>query len=81
MYAAGKGRTTGKGHRAGEEAGERGLHGPIDQGLICICTKDGIYQGFKMDARKLDEYENKWFERVEKYEKLKATSEPPPQES
>ncbi len=56
-------------------------YGPIDQGLICICTKDGIYQGFKMDARKLDEYENKWFERVEKYEKLKATSEPPPQES
>ena len=56
-------------------------YGPIDQGLICICTKDGIYQGFKMDARKLDEYENKWFERVERYEKLKATSEPPPQES
>jgi hypothetical protein len=51
-------------------------YGPIDQGLICICTKDGIYQGFKMDAQKLDEYENKWFERVERYEKLKATSEP-----
>jgi len=34
-----------------------------------------------MDARKLDEYENKWFERVERYEKIKATSEPLPQES
>ena len=56
-------------------------YGPIDQGLICICTKDGLYQEFKMDARKLDEYENKWFERVERYEKLKATSEPAPQES
>jgi genome maintenance exonuclease 1 len=44
-------------------------HGPIDQGLICICTKDGQYQEFKMDARKLDEYENKWFERIERYEK------------
>jgi len=46
-------------------------HGPIDQGLICICTKDGQYQEFKMDSRKLDEYENKWFERVERFEKLK----------
>jgi genome maintenance exonuclease 1 len=44
-------------------------HGPIDQGLICICTKDGQYQEFKMDSRKLDEYENKWFERIERYEK------------
>ena len=46
-------------------------HGPIDQGLICICTKDGTYQEFKMDMQKLDEYENKWFERVERFEKLK----------
>ena len=29
-----------------------------------------------MDAQKLDENENKWFERVERYEKLKASSEP-----
>lgn len=46
-------------------------HGPIDQGLICICTKDGKYQEFKMDPVKLDEYENKWFERVERFEKIK----------
>ena len=46
-------------------------YGPIDQGLICVCTKDGLYQEFKMDARKLDEYENKWFERLERYEKQK----------
>ena len=46
-------------------------HGPIDQGLICICTRDGQYQEFKMDSKKLDEYENKWFERIERFEKLK----------
>ena len=56
-------------------------YGPIDQGLICVCTKDGLYQEFKMDARKLDEYENKWLERVERFEKLRATSKPLPQES
>jgi len=32
----------------------------------------GQYQEFKMDAVKLDEYENKWLERLEQYEKEKA---------
>ena len=44
-------------------------YGPIDQGLIAICTVDGLYQEFIMDAVKLDEYENKWLERLERYEK------------
>ena len=44
-------------------------YGPIDQGLIAICTVGGQYQEFKMDAQKLDEYENKWLERLERYEK------------
>jgi len=44
-------------------------YGPIDQGLICICTVGKQYQEFKMDAAKLDEYENKWLERLEGYEK------------
>jgi genome maintenance exonuclease 1 len=44
-------------------------YGPIDQGLIAICTVDGLYQEFIMDAAKLDEYENKWLERLERYEK------------
>jgi hypothetical protein len=35
--------------------------------LICICTKDGVYQQFKMDQKKLSEYESKWFDRVQKY--------------
>ena len=50
-------------------------YGPIDQGLIAICTVDGKYQEFKMDAVKLDEYENKWLERLERYEKGRAERE------
>ena len=42
-------------------------YGPIEQGLICICTKDKLYQEFKMDKVMLEEYEKKWFERVKKY--------------
>tara|TARA_B100000424_G_scaffold200220_1_gene157306 strand:- start:1783 stop:2523 length:741 start_codon:yes stop_codon:yes gene_type:complete len=56
-------------------------YGPITQGLICVCTKDIIYQEFKMNEEKLKEYENKWMERVTKYHQTKATSEPAPQES
>ena len=55
-------------------------YGPITQGLICVCTKDIIYQEFKMNEEKLKEYENKWMERVTKYHQTKATSEPAPQE-
>jgi genome maintenance exonuclease 1 len=56
-------------------------YGPITQGLICICTKDKLYQEFKMNEVKLSEYEDKWLERVEKHHNSKATSEPVPQES
>ena len=56
-------------------------YGPITQGLICICTKDVIYQEFKMDEVKLKEYEDKWMKRVTKYHETKATSELVPQES
>ena len=44
--------------------------GPILQGVICICTKEVEYQQFKMDTQMLARYEDKWFERVEQYEKL-----------
>ena len=50
-------------------------YGPIDQGLIAICIVGGQYQEFKMDAAKLDEYENKWLERLEQYEKQKEERE------
>ena len=56
-------------------------YGLIEQGLICVCTKDIVYQEFKMDKSKLEEYENKWLERVDKYYKSKAISQPVPQES
>jgi genome maintenance exonuclease 1 len=56
-------------------------YGPIEQGLICVCTKDVVYQEFKMDKSKLEEYENKWLERVDKYHKSKAISQLVPQES
>ena len=56
-------------------------YGLITQGLICICTKDIVYQQFKMSPEKLDEYEKKWMSRVEKYYKTKATSELVHQES
>ena len=56
-------------------------YGPITQGLICVCTKDKLYQEFKMNESKLSEYEEKWLERVHNYHKTKATSESVPQES
>jgi genome maintenance exonuclease 1 len=42
-------------------------YGPIEQGLIAMCTKDGKYQQFLMNEKKLSEYESKWFDRVQKY--------------
>ena len=56
-------------------------YGPIEQGLICVCTKDIVYQEFKIDKNKLEEFENKWLERVDKYHKSKATSQLVRQES
>ena len=56
-------------------------YGPITQGLICVCTKDKLYQEFKMNEARLSEYEEKWLERVHRYHETKAISEPVPQES
>ena len=56
-------------------------YGLITQGLICICTKDILYQEFKMSPEMLNEYEKKWMSRVKKYYEIKATSEPALQES
>ena len=43
--------------------------GDIKQGLICVCTKDLLYQGFLVNEELLAEYEKKWFQRVERYYK------------
>jgi len=48
----------------------------INQGLICVCTKDLVYQGFLLDEEKLREYEKKWFTRVYEYHKNSNTSSP-----
>jgi hypothetical protein len=48
----------------------------INQGLICVCTKDLIYQGFLVDEEKLREYEKKWFTKVYEYHKNSKTSSP-----
>ena len=56
-------------------------YGLITQGLICICTKDIVYQEFKMSPEMLNEYEKKWMSRVKKYYEIKATSEPALRES
>ena len=50
--------------------------GDIKQGLICVCTKDLLYQGFLVDAELLAEYEQKWFDKVDQYHKYFKTSSP-----
>lgn len=42
-------------------------YGHIEQGLIAVCTKNGEYQQFLVNEKKLLEYEGKWFDRVQKY--------------
>jgi genome maintenance exonuclease 1 len=50
--------------------------GDIKQGLICVCTKDLLYQGFLVNEELLAEYEKKWFARVDKFYKNFKTSSP-----
>jgi len=50
--------------------------GEIEQGLICICTKNFEYQEFKLNEATLLEYENKWIERAYDYYKNLSTSSP-----
>ena len=46
-------------------------HGPIEGGLVAMCTKDLQFQSFELDQTRLSEYEEKWFERVKRYYSLK----------
>jgi genome maintenance exonuclease 1 len=45
-------------------------YGPIEQGVISICTRDLQYQEFKMNESDLMEYGDKFLERVEQFKKL-----------
>src|SRR5210317_1513509 len=45
-------------------------YGPIEQGVISICTRDLQYQEFKLSEPDLKEYGEKFLEKVEQYNKL-----------
>ena len=45
-------------------------YGPIEQGVIAICTRDLQYQEFRLSEADLQEYADKFLERVEKFKKL-----------
>ena len=45
-------------------------YGPIEQGVISICTRDLTYQEFKLNENDLKEYGEKFLQRVEQYKKL-----------
>jgi hypothetical protein len=46
-------------------------YGPIDKGLIAICTKDLVYQEFILDKDDLKRYKDKWIQRVEQFNRAK----------
>ena len=45
-------------------------YGPIEQGVISICTRGLQYQEFKLNEAELSEYGDKFLERVEQFKKL-----------
>ena len=46
-------------------------YGPIDKGLIAICTKDLVYQEFILDKDDLKRYKDNWIQRVEQFNRAK----------
>ena len=45
-------------------------YGPIEQGVISICTRSLVYQEFKLSEADLSEYGEKFLLRVEQFKKL-----------
>ena len=45
-------------------------YGPIEQGVISICTRALQYQEFRLSEADLKEYGDKFLERVEQFNKL-----------
>ena len=45
-------------------------YGPIEQGVIAICTRDLQYQEFKLSEADLSEYGGKFLERLDQFNKL-----------
>ena len=50
-------------------------YGPIEQGVIAICTRDLLYQEFKLSEADLSHYGHEFLKRVDKFKELqKPTS-------
>jgi len=45
-------------------------YGPIEQGVISICTRDLQYQEFRLSEADLKEYSDKFLERLDQFNKL-----------
>jgi genome maintenance exonuclease 1 len=43
------------------------IYGPIEVASIRMCSKDFYYQEFKVEGDELKKYQDKWWERYEKY--------------
>ena len=56
-------------------------YGPIEGGVILLCTRKFEFQKFELFGSKFEEAKEKWWKRVEEFEEAKAKSEPPLQES
>ena len=39
----------------------------INQGIVLLCTVDNLFQDFRIQGEKLEEYQNKFLEKVEQY--------------
>ena len=39
----------------------------ITQGIVLLCTVDNLFQDFRIQGRKLEEYQNKFLEKVEQF--------------
>ena len=37
------------------------------QGIVLLCTVDNLFQDFRIQGEKLEEYQNKFLEKVEQY--------------
>ena len=45
-------------------------YGPIEQGVISMCSRDLQYQEFRLNESELQEYGDKFLERLEQYNKI-----------
>ena len=46
----------------------------ITQGIVLLCTVDNLFQDFRIQGRKLEEYQNKFLEKVEQFYAQRRTN-------